>query len=431
MKHAPSYIAGLLLRHFTDELTPEEKVILDEWIAASEENRQLMKELEDPEQFMRDWESYNRYDSESAWIDLQRQAPELFPGNERRRKRLAWMSRMFGSPAELVAGVVVLFLVVFTLIRYLSSSQDRVPVAMNRPQTPIQVSPTPPPAPAGAGASLEFPGGPVLELAGLRSGIVGSAGGLAISKTADAQITLKAVGHGGGPSGDKGAWVLKTHRKARYTAVLPDGTVVKLNARSTLWIPVGFGKSTRDVTLEGEAYFDVAHSPGGRTAMSFVVHVVRRPTLARHGAAGSDSALKIVSLGTRFDVKAYADEAHVSAILDQGAIRLENGEEKLVLRKGESAIVDSSGAFKMDSRHTLDSSWKDGIFSFSEASATEILRDVGRWYGVGIKCSNTPPADAKTFHGPLTAPLDSTFSRLAKIVPFEYHILADTVYVSY
>ena len=91
---------------------------------------------------------------------------------------------------------------------------------------------------------------------------------------------------------------------------LPDGSTVSLNAGSTLRYHTDYGKSKRDVYLEGEGYFSVAHNDG-RKKMPFTVYT---------------PLVIINALGTEFNVKAYPDENVVETTLIKGEVTVENGE---------------------------------------------------------------------------------------------------------
>ena len=88
----------------------------------------------------------------------------------------------------------------------------------------------------------------------------------------------------------------------RKNIQLPDGSDVTLNAGSKIEILGNFGSSTRDVFLEGEAFFDVKHNE----KLPFIVHTV---------------AMDVKALGTAFNVKAYVDERINGDFPDQGTCR--------------------------------------------------------------------------------------------------------------
>ncbi|MBS1607146.1 MAG: FecR domain-containing protein [Bacteroidetes bacterium] len=83
-----------------------------------------------------------------------------------------------------------------------------------------------------------------------------------------------------------------TERSEYKYLLLPDSTQVWLNASSTLEFPAHFTTEKREVTLSGEAYFDVRHSERG----PFIIHTGKISTTV---------------LGTSFNIKAYPDRQHV------------------------------------------------------------------------------------------------------------------------
>jgi len=91
---------------------------------------------------------------------------------------------------------------------------------------------------------------------------------------------------------------------SKSEVILPDGTQVNLNAGSSLSYNGDFGLSSREVFLEGEAYFDVETND----RMAFIVNA---------------SGLKIKALGTVFNVKAYPEEESVTTTLVEGIVKIE------------------------------------------------------------------------------------------------------------
>ncbi len=91
---------------------------------------------------------------------------------------------------------------------------------------------------------------------------------------------------------------------SRSSLVLADGTKVWLNAGSKLSYPVNFSEASRDVYLEGEAYFDVKKM----TKKKFIVHA---------------SNININVLGTEFNVTAYPGEKTIQTTLVRGRIIIE------------------------------------------------------------------------------------------------------------
>ena len=187
MKYAPAYIARILFNYFSDELTPEEEVVLNDWVAESEANRRLLEELSDPVLFMRKWERHNRMDAECTWKELQERAPELFqlqvdePVAERRLAKMVtrlkrFFSRSSDSPRKGVLQVILFILIAGGLFRFIPLIPrflDRAPVAQTLPQTEVSTGLRR--TPTGPSATLQVAGGPVLKLDSLSRGIIDDA----------------------------------------------------------------------------------------------------------------------------------------------------------------------------------------------------------------------------------------------------------------
>jgi transmembrane sensor len=109
----------------------------------------------------------------------------------------------------------------------------------------------------------------------------------------------------------------------RSELLLSDGTKIWLNAGSRLKYPETFSGSAREVILEGEAYFDVAQKADD----PFLVH------------AGK---ITVKVLGTKFDVKAYKEDAELSTTLISGKVQVmlnDDPEKKIVLSPREKLTV--------------------------------------------------------------------------------------------
>lgn len=161
---------------------------------------------------------------------------------------------------------------------------------------------------------------------------------------------------------------ITTPRGGRYQVTLADGTRVWLNAASSLRYPTAFTEAVRQVTLTGEAYFEVAKNK----QQPFEVTV-------------NDMTVKV--LGTHFNVMAYAEEATRQTTLVEGRVQVVSGRAQQLLQPGEQAQLTMDGAFEMVSGGDVVQealAWKNGMFRFEESSITAIMRQVGRWYDADI-----------------------------------------------
>ncbi|MEG0796553.1 MAG: FecR domain-containing protein [Odoribacter sp.] len=153
-----------------------------------------------------------------------------------------------------------------------------------------------------------------------------------------------------------------------FQLVLEDGTKVWLNSQTKIRYPVFFSKREREIYLEGEAYFEVAHD-------------ANRPFYVR-----TKEEVKVQVLGTSFNVRAYGDEDCVETVLEKGSVRMWRGSENMILKPGFRAIYDRKiGQMSAASVDTeLYTAWREGHFIFYKESIEQILLKLSRWYGMEV-----------------------------------------------
>ena len=196
--------------------------------------------------------------------------------------------------------------------------------------------------------------------------------------------------------------VVPIGKKSQLT--LSDGSKVWINSGSKLTYPTLFTKGKREVVLEGEAIFEVAHNAESP------FHVL---------AGGND----IKVLGTVFNVSSYADEDYISTALQSGSVEIDYTEKgrffntdksiKIVpgtlasYNKKEQKIV----AKKTDMAPYF--SWRDGEFIFQNDDLDHIMKKISRHYGVDITITDGKLAQ-KTFSGNLD--IDSDLDTVMEIM---------------
>jgi ferric-dicitrate binding protein FerR (iron transport regulator) len=158
-----------------------------------------------------------------------------------------------------------------------------------------------------------------------------------------------------------------------FRLILEDGTKITMNAASTLRFQTPFDPSKREVSLEGEGYFEVAHD-------------AQIPFTVTAGAA------RVEVLGTVFNVRNYASDGHVTTSLLSGRIALSKSgtAERIVLRPGETAVTDQNGIHIERLKPKQAVAWKTGYFDYQDQSLRVILADLSRWYGVDIDTTTLP-----------------------------------------
>jgi len=152
----------------------------------------------------------------------------------------------------------------------------------------------------------------------------------------------------------------------QYTLTLPDGSKVWMNAASTLQFPARFTGNKREVSLTGEAYFEVAKN----AKMPFSVKL---------------NKMQVEVLGTHFNIMAYADEPVIRTTLLEGSVKLTNSNGQQMLKPGQDGILGSTNRFKVKSANVEQAmAWKNGQFIFDDEDMPAISRKLSRWYGVTV-----------------------------------------------
>ncbi|MEG0647276.1 MAG: FecR domain-containing protein [Bacteroides sp.] len=159
---------------------------------------------------------------------------------------------------------------------------------------------------------------------------------------------------------------------------LPDGTKVWLNSRSCLKYPQTFAGDTREVELNGEAYFEVEKDRSKR----FIVH--------------TPFALKAEVLGTAFNLEAYAGQEQATTTLVSGSVKLSYGSEKTILMKPDEEVAynDKSGDVKLSKPYIATQiAWKDGLVILRNTPFEEALRIVSKRFNVEFVVKNNTYSD--------------------------------------
>ena len=164
--------------------------------------------------------------------------------------------------------------------------------------------------------------------------------------------------------------------------VLPDGTKVYLNSETKLIYPDYFDGATREVTLSGEAYFEVAKDVDHR----FVVHTPHQS--------------QIEVLGTSFNVEAYENDEAVTTTLVEGRVNfyynnVEQSRQLVTLQPNEK-LVYQCGNRDIDLRPTsclAETAWKDGKIVFRNTTLREGLKTLAKRYNVEFIIKNSKGLD--------------------------------------
>jgi len=227
-------------------------------------------------------------------------------------------------------------------------------------------------------ATLTLGNGDIINLDDISSNQSIEQNGITINKTKDGELFYEINNPSAIKEDEVRMNVLATPRGGQFRIVLPDGTKVWLNAESQLNFPSRFIGNERNVTLQGEAYFEVAKDK---------VH----PFLL------TANGTEVKVLGTHFSVSAYDDEEVVKTTLVEGSVSVgpkqssifsSNSfkEEHAVLKPGQQAITNNKtnriNVRKIEIEDAL--AWKNGYFVFQNDDIKTVMQTIARWYDINV-----------------------------------------------
>lgn len=162
----------------------------------------------------------------------------------------------------------------------------------------------------------------------------------------------------------------------RTNITLTDGSTVCLNSRSRLRIPNSFNSRDRKVYLDGEAYFEIAHTPG----KPFTVETNR---------------YNLRVLGTKFSVINYSEMPVFETTLLEGSVEVSKTgkDENLILLPDEQVRLTDKGLQKIRINAEDLTLWTNGVLAFDSQPFSEIIKRIELYYDVKFIVQNIQALD--------------------------------------
>jgi len=313
-------ISELIARDMTGVLNAQEKESLERWINSSERNQQLYAKIKDGNNISVRNSLYEGIDNKQAWKKVSKGISAYWYLNEKPNK--------FQQTTSLIQ-------------------------------------------PGNSNAVLIMANGKSVNLANDTTRNLVENDGTIIKNTNEA------LSYAGQLPAKKKKTLLNTlivPRGGEYSLLLSDGTRVVLNSMSKLVYPVSFTGKKREITLEGEAYFEVAKDK----TRPFMVNI---------------KGLQVEVLGTSFNIKAYSDDYQSITTLVEGKVKLNSvfqTSNVSYLEPDQQAIFDTStkGIIiqKIDAQQVIQ--WITGKYAFTNQTLDEIMKTLSRWYDFQYKFEN-------------------------------------------
>ncbi|WEK36332.1 MAG: FecR domain-containing protein [Candidatus Pseudobacter hemicellulosilyticus] len=358
MPFSETYIAHLVIKQLSGELTQAEALALQEWCAASEDNARLYTEWMQRDRLPARLREFEEAAAQAALVE----APLVASGEP------AMQSRRFllGRPWLHYAAAFLILAVGAVLLWAVAGRTDKTPVVADR-TPPAEITP------AGFKATLTLADGSVIPLDSAADGTIAQQGNMNVVNLPDGEIRYE-----GTATSNNTVMMntVSTPKGGQYRVVLPDGTKVWLNAASSVSYPASFTGNTRTIKMTGEAYFEIA------------------PDKARPFFVDINGESNVEVLGTAFNVNAYKDHDAIKTTLLSGRIKA-GGAAAVVLSPGQQAVQETGAATGIQVVDEVDLgqvlAWKNGIFDLTGASFKTLMREVERWYDVDVVYEGAVP----------------------------------------
>lgn len=421
MPENPDLITALMLKYMDGLLAPDEQVLLDQWIASSEDNKQIWKEINDKELLQ---ESLKDYAQKATIFQSYKQSAATVVPIPRSFHRKYWYA------------AAAILLLITTTCAYL--------FFFRQPQTTSVVhegtKAAPDVPPGGPKAWLTLADGYTLLLEDAANGQLAQQSDVSVNKPEDGLLRYDVPPSTGGIPTAMVYNTVTTPKGGSYRIILPDGTTAWLNAASSIHFPVNTTPSYRLAEITGEVYFEVKKD----IHRSFFVKILSQK-------AGSNNTVVQV-LGTHFNVNAYGDKEQIDITLLEGRLRVKTSMDKnkldvqndqrrkelllgagLTLKPGERAITHQNDTpILVEATNAKNAiSWVNGEFYFNRESLSEVMRQLERWYDVNFVYDPAKINIKETYEGyiPRTMPLSKVLQRLERIGDVQFRLEGKTVIV--
>ncbi len=336
-----SRAAYLVAGFIKKTLTMEEEEELDSWLLEDKEHMRLFEELTNEDQLYAYLDWYDNRNLEYRLSEAREKA-----GLPARTKLQSW-SKWVAAASLLIAGVGGM-----GYYFYYNQSRDR-PGTVTEGKMDL--------LPGRAYATLTLENGKLLVLPSTGDTLIND------------QIAVRdgAIVYDGAHPLSRGWHEISIPRKAYYRLVLPDSTRVWLNAESNIRFPVPFAENTREVSIKGEVYLEVAADK-------------KRPFTV------SINDISVQALGTAFNISAYSNEEALRVTLVEGSVMVSHAQQEQLLRPGQQLSI-MNGDWQVLQRDETASvtAWKDNAFRMVDAPITSIMRQIERWYDAQVYFMDT------------------------------------------
>jgi transmembrane sensor len=348
--HSLFTIGKLIAKEKKVKLSDSENDMLQQWLAENDQNKTLYQKMKDNEFLSDQIRELKNIDAHKAY----RKAFRIIAKESKQPERF----RLVRTYMKYAAVIALLVIPIFIIFHYIQQPKITTVAQSNilpGKQKAILITST------NQQIILDSATHKQIQINGHAS-VFQNGSTLSYSADDSARIAAKEIAYN----------TLITPLGGEYSVVLSDGTEVMLNAGSSLKYPVLFTGNTREVNLEGEAFFKVSKSH----AIPFIVKTKKVNT---------------VVYGTVFDISAYNDDAVVQTTLVEGSLGISvsgnQPDQDIKLAPGQQFNYHKDTRVS-ETKEVITGqfvAWTNRMFIFENEPIENILKTMSRWYNFSFE----------------------------------------------
>ena len=342
-------IARLIAREKIDVLSADESEVLQNWLAENDTNRKIYNKVHHGKDLINELNELKKFNEHKAFQKVE----QIISKEEKHFKIFRFIPNSIKYAAAIAAFILCMYLIISEISKVRTDQFAQSTIVPGKQRAILITS-----------KNQEI----VLDssdekqiIKGELADIVNSGSTLSYNKIDSIEKSKIVTQYN----------TLITPHGSEYTLVLSDGTEVMLNSGSKLKYPVVFNNNSREVALEGEAFFKVTKS----IKTPFVVKVDK---------------VNVTVYGTSFNVTAYNNERLVQTTLIEGSVGvslISSKDTEIKIKPGQQHIYNrGSGNIETKEVNTEQFiAWTKGMFLFQNEPIENILSAMSRWYNFEFK----------------------------------------------
>lgn len=378
------HITTLIIKHTLQVITPSEQQELNAWREADERHEKAFQWLSNRDNLEKDYRFRQSIDVEYSLQEFKERLE-----SEQTTKVVSLRSRLFNTKLYRVAAVIILLIMGGAFWYHREYTRVTPPEISQEVEYAMQES-----------QSKGWQGAEIITSATPQKQVITEEESARYHVDEDFAEQLAEAKR------------ITTYHDKEYWVTLDDGTLVHLNYDSRLIYPEKFG-DRRDVILEGEAYFMVAHDKHRQ----FVVHTPK-------------GDVKVY--GTEFNVNTRNENEAVNVVLVKGSVGFTPTEgTETMLAPGQ---ILSYGNHQLSIRPTDIApyiAWNTGEFVFSDWTLARIMSVIARWYGLEVRFMNKDLGERK-YSGSLSRyeDLKPTLETIEMVTGLDLNVNKEILYIN-